>query len=232
MEFAGIEKLSLVDFEGKLACTLFTRGCQYRCPFCYNAPLVLEPEGETVPFSDILGYLKRRTGIIDAVCITGGEPTLHPDLEDRLKEIRKLGFLIKLDTNGTNPEMVKKLVNAKLVDYVAMDIKNSPGKYPLTSGVADPRMENVKETARWLIEGHVPYEFRTTLVKEFHGEEDMKEIARWLKGAKRYRLQKFIDEDTCIRRGLHHVKRKEALKFKEILETTMEDVALRNYWAG
>ena len=184
MDFAGIDKLSLVDFDDKVSCVLFSYGCNFRCPFCHNSPLVNIPNDTFIPFSDILDYLKRRIGEIDAVVITGGEPTLMNDLEDKIIQIRKMGFLIKLDSNGSHPEVIKKLISKGLIDYIAMDIKNSFDKYELTVGCkAD--LKNIQESISIIMNSGIDYEFRTTLINEFHDKQSIIKIAQLLKGAKK-----------------------------------------------
>ena len=228
MEFVGIEKLSLVDFDHHLSATLFTPGCNFKCPFCHNSPLVTSFKNEIIPFDDVLSFLKKRVRVLDAVVISGGEPTLHKDLLDKIMAIKNLGYLIKLDTNGTNPEMIKELVNLKLIDYVAMDIKNSLDKYSLAAGYTGD-LSNVKESIEYLKENHIDYEFRTTLVKEFHSLEDIKQMGVLLNGAKRIRLQLFKDSDSCIQRGLHPVDKRIAKEFTIELKNHIEDVSLRGY---
>jgi pyruvate formate lyase activating enzyme len=228
MDFAGIDKLSLVDFDDKVSCVLFSYGCNFRCPFCHNSPLVNIPNDTFIPFSDILDYLKRRIGEIDAVVITGGEPTLMNDLEDKIIQIRKMGFLIKLDSNGSHPEVIKKLISKGLIDYIAMDIKNSFDKYELTVGCkAD--LKNIQESISIIMNSGIDYEFRTTLINEFHDKQSIIKIAQLLKGAKKYRLQKFVERDTCIKLGLHEVPIEKAQEFIEILEPYINNVSLRGY---
>ena len=171
-KFYGIEKLSLVDYEGKLACTLFTGGCNFRCPFCHNSSLVKNAfDIKPIDDNEYLSYLEKRKNTIDAVVITGGEPTLMPSLLDKIKTFKNMGYLVKLDTNGTNPEIVKKLIKEKLIDYIAMDIKNSIELYPLTTGVNNQEsINNVLETINILKQNQVEYEFRTTLIDEFHSK--------------------------------------------------------------
>lgn len=230
MEFIGLEKLSLVDYDDKVSTTLFSGGCNFACPFCHNSLLVNDFKNcETYPFDEILAYLRKRKGVIDAVVISGGEPTLMPDLIEKIKQIKELGFLVKLDTNGTNPAIIKFLVDNKLIDYVAMDIKNSEEKYPLTVGKINIDIEKIKESINYLKQNHVDFEFRTTLIKEFHDFNDMKEILKLIKGAKKYRLQKFIDRDTCIKKGLHPISLDEANKYLDVFKNDILDVKLRGY---
>ena len=231
MKIYGMEKLSLVDFDGKITCTIFTGGCNFACPFCHNSSLVLNASlNQELPFSEVLDYLTLRRKMVDAVCITGGEPTLYNDLKDYFKIFKDMGFITKLDTNGTNPGMLKELIEEGLVDYVAMDVKNSYTNYFKTIGKDDPKLlDKVKESINYLLEDHVDYEFRTTIVNELHQETDFIEIAKMLKGAKRYYLQKFKDSKYCIEQGLHEVKLDDAKKYLEILRKDLNDVNLRGY---
>ncbi|MCQ3034765.1 MAG: anaerobic ribonucleoside-triphosphate reductase activating protein [Bacilli bacterium] len=228
MDFVGIEKLSLVDYDEKVACTLFMEGCNFRCPFCHNSQLVNKENNTPIPWEEIKVFLKRRVGVMDAVVITGGEPTLMPDLEEKIKDIKSFGYEVKLDTNGTNPTLIKKLVSEGLIDYIAMDIKSSPNTYNDVAGLS-VNMAKIKETVGFLLENHIDYEFRTTLIDEFHNLETIKELGEFIKGAKKYRLQKFTDSDTCIQRGLHPVSKENALQMKDVLLTYINDVELRSY---
>ena len=228
MDFVGIDKFSLLDFEDKISCVLFCKPCNFRCPFCHNGTTVLEAE-TTIPFDDILEYLESRKGLIDAVVVSGGEPTLMPDLKEKIIVLRKLGFLIKLDTNGTNPETIKDLYESGLIDYVAMDIKNSFKKYPLTVGVKNAYLDKVSQSIQYLMNSGIDYEFRTTLIDEFHDIQDIREMAETLKGAKRLFLQKFVDRESCIQRGLHEVSKEKAESFVDILKQFIDKVSLRGY---
>lgn len=230
MDFVGIEKLTLVDYPNKVACIVFTKGCNFRCPWCHNSSLVLSKNIDIIPFDDILSFLKKRRGIIDAVVISGGEPTLNNDIIDKIRIIKGLGYLIKLDTNGTNPGLVKELAKKKLIDYVAMDIKNSLEMYPNTIGLTNYKKEEVLETISFLKENNVDYEFRTTLIKEFHSLTSILKIEEMLSGSKKLFLQKFIDSDNCIiTNKFHEVTKDDALKFKTILKESIECVELRGY---
>ena len=228
MEFVGIDKFSLLDYEDKIACVLFCKPCNFRCPFCHNGTTVLEAE-TFIPFEDILNYLQSRKGLLDAVVVSGGEPTLMPDLKEKIKALKELGFLIKLDTNGTNPEVIKDLYENNLIDYVAMDIKNSFDKYPLTAGVKNINLDKVNESIHYLMTSGIDYEFRTTLIDEFHDEGDMLDIGETLKGAKRLYLQKFVERESCIQLGLHEVSKERAEKFVDILKSKIQNVSLRGY---
>lgn len=226
--FVGIEKLSLVDYEGKLACTLFVQGCNFRCPFCHNKDLVLK---QNIYYEEqkILSFLEKRKKQLDAVVITGGEPTLVKELPEVIKTIKQMGYLVKLDTNGTNLKMVKQLVENNLIDYIAMDIKNGYSKYNITCGVDNININNIKESINYIMTCGVDYEFRTTLVKEFHQEEDIYEIKEMIKGAKKYYLQCFVNNENCISHSLTKLDNEQALKYKKILENSIYKVELRNY---
>ena len=228
MDFVGIDKFSLLDFEDKISCVLFCKPCNFRCPFCHNGTTVLEAE-TVIPFEDILEYLESRKGLIDAVVVSGGEPTLMPDLKEKIIKLRELGFLIKLDTNGTNPEIVKDLYENHLIDYVAMDIKNSFVKYAMTVGVKNAFLDKISQTIKYLMTSGIDYEFRTTLIDEFHNEQDMRDIAETIKGAKRLYLQKYVDRESCIAHGFHEVSKEKAERFVDILKGNIEQVALRGY---
>ena len=229
MDFSGFEKLSLVDLDSNLTATLFMAGCPFRCPFCHNGDLVLHPErAPKIPFAEIMDYLTKRRNMLDAVCITGGEPTLMPDLEEKIRAIKELGYLIKLDTNGCNPAIVAKLIEKGLVDYVAMDIKNCKAKYHVTAGT-NVNLAAIEESVRLLMESGVRYEFRTTAMEEFHGEEDFVEIGKWIAGARRYFLQRYIDSEACIRHNFHEIPLQKAKICVEKIKTYVPDAGLRGY---
>ncbi len=202
MKIAGIQKLTLLDFPGLMAATIFTNGCNFRCPFCHNSSLVINSSAnKLVSEEDLFEFLNSRKGKLDGICITGGEPLLQEDILDFIKKIKEIGFKVKLDTNGYLFPKLKEIIETGLVDYVAMDIKNSLSKYPLTSGFNDITIENIVNSINYLKENHVDYEFRTTIVKELHTFEDIKEIASLLEGAKRYYLQQFEDTPYNITSG-------------------------------
>ena len=227
MQIIGLQKLTLLDFPGRLACTVFLGGCNLRCPFCHNASLVL-PQGDVsgMTADELLAFLQKRRGRLQGVCVTGGEPTLCPDLPDLLRQIHLLGFEVKLDTNGTNPGMLRALLNEGLVDYVAMDIKNSPARYTETCGGADV-LTQVKESAALLMESGVDYEFRTTLAHPLHTPEDMAAIGQWLHGAKRYFLQQFVDSGDLIGTGLTPLTPEEMAAMREAVLPYIEETTLR-----
>ncbi len=194
----GLQKLTLLDYPGKVACTIFSCGCNYRCPFCHNAMLVTgRDEDMALSREELFAFLKTRTKILDGVAITGGEPLLHADMPDLIREIKSLGFAVKLDTNGSFPEALEKLISAKLIDRVAVDIKNCPAKYAKTSG-SESALEKVRQTVELLMQGNMDYEFRTTVVGGFHAPGDFVEIGKWIAGAKAYFLQKFTDSGEVL----------------------------------
>jgi pyruvate formate lyase activating enzyme len=201
MQINGFQKLTLLDFPGKVACIVFTPGCNFRCPFCHNASLVTHIDGERIEEEEILSYLKKRQGLLDGVVVTGGEPTLQGDLADFLGKAKALGYAVKLDTNGTSPEKLKTLVEKGLVDYVAMDIKNTAAKYPVTAGCGSAVLGKVEESIDFLLADTVDYEFRTTVTAELHTPQDIGDIAKRIKGAKRYFLQNFIDSGDIVSPG-------------------------------
>lgn len=230
MAIVGIDKLSLLDYEDKVSVVLFSKACNMRCPFCHNGEAVLgASKDDEIDFNEILDFLKTRTGLVDAVVFTGGEPTLEPDLKVKIKAVRDLGFLIKLDTNGTNPEIVESLLDEGLVDYVAMDIKNSPSLYKETCGASNIKLENIKKSIAIIMAKAPDYEFRTTLVKEFHERMDYASFLNLIKGTKRVFLQKFVDREGCIQKGLHEVDIIEANKLRDYLASSIPEVTLRGY---
>lgn len=228
MKFYGMQKMTLLDYPGYVACTLFTGGCNFRCPFCHNALLVLDlDENYTIPEEEVLAFLKKRQGLLDGVCVTGGEPLINKDIGDFLSKVKELGFKIKLDTNGTNPALLKELVSQNLVDYVAVDIKNSPEKYAETVGLKSFDMSPINETVNFLLSGCVDYEFRTTVTKQFHTEKSMEEAARFIRGAKRYFLQNFVDSGNLIGSGITGQSKEEMEKLLAVVKKYVPDSCLR-----
>lgn len=228
MKFYGMQKMTLLDYPGYVACTLFTGGCNFRCPFCHNALLVLDlDENYTIPEEEVLAFLKKRQGLLDGVCVTGGEPLINKDIGDFLSKVKELGFKIKLDTNGTNPALLKELVSQNLVDYVAVDIKNSPEKYAETVGLKSFDMSPINETVNFLLSGAVDYEFRTTVTKQFHTEKSMEEAARFIRGAKRYFLQNFVDSGNLIGSGITGQSKEEMEKLLAVVKKYVPDSCLR-----
>ena len=227
MKLYGLQKMTLLDFPGKVACTVFLGGCDFRCPFCHNfelAELKAEPLMESGEF---LEFLKKRKGLLDGVAVTGGEPCLWKELPDFLREIRALGFHTKLDTNGNHPELLRKILSEGLADYVAMDIKSSPGRYALVSGLPSMNLVPVRESIRLLLEGNTEYEFRTTVVKELHREEDFPEMGEMIRGAKRYFLQSFTDRDTVPYEGFSAPSKEEMRRYADLVRPYVQEVGLR-----
>lgn len=204
MNIYGFQKSTLLDYPKHLAATIFLGGCNFRCPFCHNGGLVLHPDSLIpIPEEEVLAYLKKRTGILEGVCVTGGEPTLNLELMDFLKKVKLMGYKIKLDTNGYQQNILKNLVEQKLIDYVAMDIKNSPDHYANTCGIASLDFDQIQASVEFLKSGVIEFEFRTTIVRELHNLEDMVSIGKWLTGASPYYLQSYQDSPELIASGFH-----------------------------
>ncbi len=202
MKIHGLQKMTLLDYPGVVACTVFLGGCDFRCPYCHNFELLDPNYPALMDEQELLSFLRKRQGLLDGVCITGGEPLLRQELPDLLRSIRRLGYRIKLDTNGSRPERLREILDAGLVDYVAMDIKNSPDRYGRTVGREHFDIAPVRESVRLLMGGPVDYEFRTTVVSELHDEISFRAIAEWIAGARRYFLQPFTDRETVPVAGL------------------------------
>ena len=228
MRILGLQKLSLVDFPGKVAATVFTGGCDLRCPFCHNAPLVLPGRGTSaLDAGGVLDFLASRRGLLDGMVLSGGEPLLQPDAADFLAEVKAMGFAVKLDTNGCHPAALAEILEAGLADYVAMDVKNSRARYAETVGVPGFDLSPVEESVRLLRESGVDCEFRTTLVRELHRPEDLDGIAVWLEGAPKYFLQNFVDSGNLIGRGYHGFSPEELRAFADRVRPHFGCVALR-----
>lgn len=228
VKISGLQKMTLIDYPGKIAATVFTGGCNFRCPYCHNAGIVLNT-GNTNDISEeeLFDFLHKRKGLLDGVCISGGEPLLHDDINQLIAKIKSLGFFVKLDTNGSFPSRLKELIHGGLIDYVAMDIKNSPAGYPRTAGISEKMLPEIKESVAFLLEGHVDYEFRTTVVREFHTSEDFLEIGKWIKGARRYYIQDFIDSGDLIQPGLTGFDKSMLKTFAEIVREYVPSVQIR-----
>lgn len=228
MKILGLQKLSLLDYPGKVACTVFTGGCNFRCPFCHNGDLVTgEGEPPRISEEEVLAFLRKRRGVLEGVAITGGEPLLHPDLPDFLREVRALGYPVKLDTNGYLPDRLKAVVGAGLADTVAMDVKNSPERYAETAGLPSVDLSRIEESMDYLMNCGADYEFRTTVVKELHGAEDIRAIARRIGGAKKYFLQAFVPSDYVIESGLTPPSEEEMREFLKIAREFVPDARIR-----
>ena len=227
MDIQGLQKMTLLDWPGKVACTVFLGGCDFRCPFCHNSELLSGPMPILMDQEGLLEFLRKRQGLLDGVCVTGGEPLLRPGLPGLLDGIKNLGFPVKLDTNGNHPDRLVRLWEQGLVDYVAMDVKNSPERYPETVGVPGLDLTPVRDSVAWLLEGHVEYEFRTTAVRQLHDAASFQAIGRWLQGARRYYIQNFVDRDTVLRAGFSGFEKAELEAFASLVRPFVERVEVR-----
>lgn len=228
MNINGFNKTTLLDYPKHLAATIFIGGCNFRCPFCHNASLVTKTNSQpTISFEEVFSVLEERKDILEGVCITGGEPTLYKELPDFIKDIKKLGLKVKLDSNGTNPLMLEYLTSNKLIDYIAMDIKNSKEKYELSIGVLNFDLKSVLQSVDFLLKNSIEYEFRTTIVKEHHNLEDIISIGQWIKGANAYYLQNFIDSGDLISDGLSPHTKETMIAFVNALKPFINNVSIR-----
>ncbi len=231
---SGLQKMTLLDFPGRVACTVFLQGCNFRCPFCHNSDLLPKAGEAFMTPEALLAFLDSRRGLLDGVCITGGEPTLQPALPELLRGIRALGFAVKLDTNGSRPAVLRALIEEGLVDYVAMDVKNAPSAYGEITGVPHIDMAPIEESLRILLAGKVAYELRTTLVDGFHTEERIREMGEWLaslapdKKPEKFFLQSFVDRDSVVFSGLSAPGEEKTAKYLNILSPYVNDISVRN----
>ena len=229
MQIKGLQKLTLLDYPERTACTVFLGGCNLRCPFCHNASLVLpEKFGESIPRDEFFAFLSSRIGKLEGVCISGGEPTLQCELVDFIKEIKNMGFLVKLDTNGTNPDMLESLISARLVDYVAMDIKSSLDGYVAAVGISDFDTSSIERSIGILRRGEVDFEFRTTVVFGLHTEENIENTAKWLAGEEKYFLQTFEDSGDVLKSGFSGYSKAEMQHFLEVVRKFIPLAQIRN----
>lgn len=227
MQIHGLNKTTLLDYPGIVASTIFTGGCNFRCPFCQNSDLIINPASQPlISEEEVINHLKKRSGVIKGVCITGGEPTLQGDLEEFIRKLKELGLLVKLDTNGYRPEVLKKLIDEGLLDYIAMDIKSSEEGYSKASGISVD-INKIKKSISLIMESGVDYEFRTTVVKELHSREEFEGISKLIKGAKQYYLQGFIDSERVLKKGLSGYTREELEEFTIILRKSTTFTAVR-----
>lgn len=228
MIISGFQKLTLVDYPEHIACLIFTQGCNFRCPFCHNRDLIeCFSSKNQIDESEIFNYLDKRKGLIDGVCISGGEPLLQKDIALFMKFIKDKGYKIKLDTNGSKPLVLKKLIEENLVDYVAMDVKNSYSNYGKTSGIDNINVDNIKQSIQILKNSNIDYEFRTTVVKELHSFENIKEICQYLGPDVKYYIQNYRDCQTVLVSGLHGFEKEELLKIKDKLNKDYPNVKVR-----
>lgn len=228
MNIYGFQTLTLLDYPGFVACTVFLGHCNFRCPFCQNGNLVLHPEREPlIDEETVFSHLEKRKGLLDGVCITGGEPTLESELPDFLGKVREMGYRIKLDTNGYRPEVLKSLAEAGLVDYVAMDIKNSPDRYGETAGMTDLDVLRIQESVEFLMCGEVDYEFRTTVARELHGRAEFERIGKWLAGCRKYCLQNYRESEFVLQPVFSGYSREQLERFRELLLRSIGQVEIR-----
>lgn len=228
MKICGLNKTTLLDYPGKVAATIFIGGCNFRCPFCHNSSLVTNTASQPeISQTEILNFFKKRRGILEGVCVTGGEPTLFPELADFLSDIRELGYPIKLDTNGSNPSFLRFLVQNDLISKVAMDIKSSPQNYSKLTGITTLDFHAIETSVSYLLEENVDYEFRTTVVRELHNIQDFVEISQWIKGAKAYYLQAYKDSEEVLQPGFSSYSLEELEHFRTILQKTIPLVEIR-----
>ena len=228
MVIHGLQKLTLLDYPGHTACTVFTARCNWRCPFCHNASLVVRPDSQPIVTEPtFFAFLEKRRGLLDGVAVTGGEPTLNRDLPDFLAKVKAMGFETKLDTNGTNPKMLREILERGLADYVAMDIKAGRDNYPAVTGTLRPNLAAVEESVELLKESGVEHEFRTTVVKELHSDADFEDIAAWLSGEKRYFLQSFKDSGDLLTSNCSGCSADEMERFLQIVQKKIPGAAIR-----
>ena len=227
MNIQGLQKMTLLDYPGRVACTVFLGGCDFRCPFCHNFELVEGPMPPALDEEDLFAFLGTRHGLLDGVAITGGEPCLRRDLPEFISRIREAGFPVKLDTNGNHPEMLEALIEGGLVNYVAMDIKNAPEKYAETIGLPEIDLGPIEKSIGLLMRGGIDYEFRTTVIREYHEAHDFEEIGMWIEGAERYYLQAFADRETVPNRALSAPDLESLRAFRDIAARYVKHAAIR-----
>lgn len=239
MQFQGLQKTTLLDYPGHLAAVVFTAGCNFRCPFCHNSDLVLiereeadkKTEGgmDGISVENVLKVLEKRKNILQGLCITGGEPTLQEGLSEFIQDVKGMGYLVKLDTNGYRPEVLRSLIERRLIDYIAMDVKNSPQKYSVTTGIKDLNVDIIDESIELIKKSSITHEFRTTVVKELHEMQDLIAMGKWIQGGMSYYIQAFQEGDTVICKGLHGYSEEELRESVMLLQKNVDmNVMLRN----
>jgi pyruvate formate lyase activating enzyme len=228
LNILGFQKTTLLDFPGHVASTVFFGGCNFRCPFCHNGELVLSPrQSQPLDPRELLDFFRKRKGILDGVCVTGGEPTLEPELPEFLKAIKDLGLSVKLDTNGYRPRILESILEQQLADYVAMDIKGAPGDYAAICGLPELDISRIQKSVQLLMDSRTPYEFRTTVVKELHNRDSFTAIGKWIAGADAYFLQGYQDSEYVISPGFHAYTLEELKHFQTLLSTWLPRVEIR-----
>lgn len=226
MNIVGFRKFTLLDYPDKVACTVFTAGCNMMCPFCHNSKIILN-ELNKIDSNDVIDFIRNRSGVLDGVCISGGEPTLQHDLLQFIKEIKSLGLLVKLDTNGYKPGVLKTILDSGYVDYVAMDVKNCLEKYSITCGIVNTNISLIKESIDILMNSGIDYEFRTTLIKDFHTIDDMRRIAKLLNGCKQYYLQQFVCSENVLDKRCEQISIDNMKAYLNVVQETIPNVYLR-----
>ncbi len=227
MKIHGLQKMTLLDYPGKVACTVFFGGCDLRCPFCHNGDLLDAGAPAVMDDGELLSFLEKRRGLLEGVCFTGGEPLMRPELPELCEKIKALGYPLKLDSNGFRPALLRDLIDRGLIDYAAVDIKNSPERYPETAGRPGLDLAPLYETVALLKEGRIPYEFRTTVVAEFHDDSSFPAIGELIRGADRYFLQKFTDRETVLFAGLHSPSPEDMKRWADLMRPYVKEVGLR-----
>lgn len=227
MKICGLQKTTLLDFPGHVAATVFTGGCNFCCPFCQNSEIISFDAEADYTDEEVLSFLKKRAGILEGICITGGEPALQPDLAGFIRKVKELGLLVKLDTNGYQTDMLKRLVKDGLLDYVAMDIKAGPDHYAAAAGLPSMNLDPVKESISFLLSGIIPYEFRTTVVNGIHTSRDFEQIGPWIKGCPQYFLQNFKDSEFVLQPGFTGFSPGELQEFADIVKPFVGSVSIR-----
>ncbi len=227
MKIYGLQKMTLLDYPGRIACTVFLSGCDMRCPWCHNSELAEGKAPAVMTSEELISFLKKRQGMLEGVAVTGGEPLLREESLELLREIRALGYPVKLDSNGTHPERLRRAAEEGLIQYCAMDIKNSPERYAETAGLSEIALTAVRESVDFLKTGSIDYEFRTTAVKELHDERSFRAIAEWISGAKRYAIQKFTDRDTVPFEGFHAPEEAQIQAWAEIVRPHVRELLIR-----
>lgn len=228
MIIQGLQKLTLLDYPEKLACTIFTSGCNFRCPFCHNASLVVDTHRyEKISEEEVFEFINKRKNTLEGVCVSGGEPLLQNDIEEFMKKVKDLGYKIKLDTNGSSPEKLERIIKDGLVDYIAMDLKNSRQNYGKTIGIEGYNLAPIEKSIRLIMMSDIPYEFRTTVVKELHKRSDFEDMASWIKGAKAYYLQQFVESEEMVAEGLHGYNEDIMRQALEIVRKDVDNAQLR-----
>ena len=227
MNIYGLQKMTLLDYPGRVACTVFLSGCDMRCPYCHNSELAKNQSPPVMTGEELLAFLEKRKGMLDGAAVTGGEPLLREENLELLRMIRGAGYSVKLDTNGTHPDRLRRAAEEGLIQYAAMDIKNSPDRYAETVGLKHFDLSPVRESAAFLLGGGIDYEFRTTVIRELHDIDSFRAIGSWIHGAKRYYLQKFADRDTVPFQGFHPPREEDLLAWQEIMRPHVAEIGIR-----